>query len=68
MLNDTLMKYSIHFSLIWHLQKTDSDILCKTAPPHTQLRKQSEHYTVFGELNGEDRIICKGLWPLDPQI
>jgi hypothetical protein len=29
-LNNALMKYSIHFSLIWHLQKKDSVILCKT--------------------------------------
>jgi hypothetical protein len=47
MLNDTLMKYSIHFSLIWRL--------------HTQIRKPSGHY--MAELSGEDRIICKGLWP-----
>jgi hypothetical protein len=30
-LNDTLMKYTIHFSLIWHLEKKDSVFLCKTA-------------------------------------
>jgi hypothetical protein len=35
MLSDTLTKYSIHFSLIWHLQKKDLVILCKTAQLHT---------------------------------
>jgi hypothetical protein len=35
MLNNTLIKYSIHFSLIWHLQKKDSVTLCKTARLHT---------------------------------
>jgi hypothetical protein len=63
MLNDTLIKHSIHFSLIWHLQKNDSVILCNTGRLHTQLRKLSEHYAVFGEFDGKDRIISKGLWP-----
>jgi hypothetical protein len=38
------------------------------ATPHAQLRELSVHYAVFGEFNEEDRIINKGLWPLDPQI
>jgi hypothetical protein len=38
--------------------------LCKTAQLHAHLSKLSEHYAVFGEINGEDRIISKGLWPL----
>jgi hypothetical protein len=46
MLNDILMKYSTHFSLIWQLQKKDSFILCKTARLHTQITKLSENYAV----------------------
>jgi hypothetical protein len=52
------MKYSIHLSLISHLRKEDSVILCKAAQLHTQGR-----CGVFGEFNREERIICKGLWP-----
>jgi hypothetical protein len=63
MLNDILMKCSVHFSLIRHLQKKNLVSLCKTVLLHIQLRKLSEHYPVFGGLNGEDRIISMGLWP-----
>jgi hypothetical protein len=62
MLNNALMEYSVHFSLIWHLQKKDSVILCKTVLLHTQLRKFSEYYAVLGEFNGEFRIISNGFW------
>jgi hypothetical protein len=61
MLNDTLMKCSVDFSLIQHLQKKESVSLCKTVLLHIQLRKLSEHCAVFGEFNGEDRIISMGL-------
>jgi hypothetical protein len=61
MLSDTLMKYQIHFSFIWHMQKKDSVILCKT--PHTAKETFRALRRVFGEVNGEDRIISKGLWP-----
>jgi hypothetical protein len=37
----------------------DSVILCKMARLHTQLRNLTKHYMVFGELNGDNRIISK---------
>jgi hypothetical protein len=48
-----------------HLLKKYSVTLCKTVRPHTQLKKLSELHgvCVWGEFNGEDRIISKGLWP-----
>jgi hypothetical protein len=33
------------------------------ATPHTVNKTIRELFGVFGELNGEDRIISKGLWP-----
>jgi hypothetical protein len=36
--------------------------------PHTANQTIWALRDVFGEINGEDRIISKGLWPLDPQI
>jgi hypothetical protein len=49
MLSDTLLKYSIHFSLIWHLQKKDSVILCKTHTANETIRALRR---VFRELDG----------------
>jgi hypothetical protein len=37
------------------------------ASPHIA-KEISEHYASFGELNADDRIIDKSLWPLDPEI
>jgi hypothetical protein len=59
--DDTLMKCSIHFSLIWHVQKKDSDILCKTARVHTQIGKLFEHYGVCWRT--DDRIIARFVAP-----
>jgi hypothetical protein len=69
MLNDTLMKYCIHFSLIWHLQNKDSFILCKMARLHTRLRKLSEHYAVCLEkyMDGIE-LLARVCSPLDPLI
>jgi hypothetical protein len=50
MLNDTLMEYSIHFSLNWHLQT-----------PNTAKETIWALCGVFGEFNGGDRTIIKGL-------
>jgi hypothetical protein len=51
------------------LQKKHSVILCKTARLHTQLRRLSEHYALFGEINGEHVIISKGFWyPRSPDL
>jgi hypothetical protein len=53
MLNDAVTKRSIHFLLIWHLQKKDSVILCQAVLVHTQPRKLSQHYAVcLGNLMG----------------
>jgi hypothetical protein len=38
------------------------------ATPHAAKETIRELRGVFGAMNGEDRIIIKGLWPLDPQI
>jgi hypothetical protein len=63
-LNGTLMKYSIHFLLYWHLQKEDSVILCDTALHHTNKEIILRLLDVFAEFNDKDRIICisKGVW------
>jgi hypothetical protein len=58
LLNNALMKYSIHFSLIWYQEKSDSVILCKMAQLQTQLMMRC----VWG-INGED--IIKGLNPCE---
>jgi hypothetical protein len=55
MLNNTLTKYSINFSLIWHLQDG--------ATSYTAKETIRALRSVSREFNGEDRIISKGLWP-----
>jgi hypothetical protein len=61
MLNNTLMKYSIHFSLVLHLQEKDSFTLCAT--PQTGKEIIRALHSVLEEFNEEDRIIRKGVWP-----
>jgi hypothetical protein len=69
MLKDTLMKYSIHFSLFSHLQKKYSVILCKMVRLHTAKKTILALRGVFGEFNGEERIISKSLWsPISPDL
>jgi hypothetical protein len=62
-LNNTLMKYSIHFSLIWHRFVF---FIQDGATPHTTKETIRKLSSVFGEFHGEDRIISKGLWPPRP--
>jgi hypothetical protein len=65
MLNDILMKYSVHFSLNLESAEKDLVLLCKTASatPHTAKETIQALRGVLGEFNGEERIISKGLWP-----
>jgi hypothetical protein len=64
-LSDTLLIFSIDFSLIWHLQKKErfGYLMEEGATPHTAKESIRALRGVFRELNGVDRIINKGLWP-----
>jgi hypothetical protein len=52
----------IQFSLIWHLEKKDSIILCKTVSLHAQLTKIPQNYAVFRELVARIELLARVCW------
>jgi hypothetical protein len=64
MLNIILMKYSTHFFVnLAPAEDRFGYFIQDNVTPHTAKETIRTLCGVFGEFNGEDRIISKGLWP-----